>query len=247
MQVHTGGGGVSAHILADDLDSEQCPICPHRLFSATPQQQPSYTPVWPATQLGPPPPMPPTQPANLPPFPMPPTPVAPQVVLPAVPPLHFGYAPGGWGPVPNNYPAPGQPYLISYLPGLWPPYQQYYEGPQGHGEEDSKTAKPNKFTGREPSKLHPFIISCVMAFDSRPCEFATDRQQVSYAALYLSDIAMMWWQLILVVFPEPSICNNWGEFVDQLNTYFGQPNLAQASEQALCALKMYNHHMSTST
>src|SRR5882724_10422132 len=27
-QVHPGGGGVSAHIPADDLDSEQFPICP---------------------------------------------------------------------------------------------------------------------------------------------------------------------------------------------------------------------------
>src|SRR5882724_13520437 len=33
----------------------------------------------------------------------------------------------------------------------------------------------------------------------------------------------------------------WGEFVDQLNIYFRQPNLAQASEHTLRALKMYNH------
>jgi len=52
---------------------------------------------------------------------------------------------------------------------------------------------------------------------------------------------MLWWQLILVTFPEPSICNDWGEFVDQLNTYFGQPNLAQASKCALCALKMQDY------
>ena len=44
---------------------------------------------------------------------------------------------------------------------------------------------------------------------------------------------MLWWQLILVAYPEPSIHGNWGEFVNQLNTYFGQPNMAQASEHAL--------------
>jgi len=32
-----------------------------------------------------------------------------------------------------------------------------------------------------------------------------------------------------------------GEFVDQLNTYFGQPDLAQASERALRALKMQDY------
>ena len=49
---------------------------------------------------------------------------------------------------------------------------------------------------------------------------------------------MLWWQPILVTFPEPSIWNDWGEFVNQLNTYFGQPNLAQASEHAL---KMHHY------
>ena len=75
----------------------------------------------------------------------------------------------------------------------------------------------------------------------------TDCQQVSYAALYLSDIAMLWWQPILVTFPEPSIHNNWGEFVDQLNTYFGQPNMAQASECAIhsrcMTINMSNKYM----
>src|SRR5882724_5703454 len=165
--------------------------------------------------------MPPTQAAPV------ATPVAPPTAPPTAPHQHFSYPPGGWGQMPNHYLAPAQPYLISYPPGPWPPYQQYYAGPPGHGNEDSETAKPDKLTGREPSKLCPFIVSCVMAFDSQPRKFATDRQRVSYAASYLSDIAMMWWQLILVAFPEPSIWNNWGEFVDQLNTYFGQPNLAQ--------------------
>jgi len=58
----------------------------------------------------------------------------------------------------------------------------------------------------------------------------TDHQQVSYAASYLSDITMLWWQLILVAYPKPWIWGDWGEFVDQLNTYFGQLNLAQASK-----------------
>src|SRR5882724_9774999 len=132
--------------------------------------------------------------------------------------------------MPNYYPTPAQPYLIGYPPGLWPPYQQYYAGPHGHSEEDSETANPDKFTDWDPLKLHPFTVSCIMAFDSRPCKFVTDCQRVSYTALYLSDITMLWWRPILVAFPEPSICNDWGEFVDQLNTYFGQPNLAQASE-----------------
>jgi len=115
--------------------------------------------------------------------------------------------------MPNFLLAPAQPYLISYPPGPWPPYQQYYAGQQGHVDE----AKPDKFTGWDPLKLHPFIISCIMAFDSRPHKFVTNGPWVSYAASYLSDITMLWWQPILVVYPEPLICGDWGEFVDQLN------------------------------
>ena len=100
------------------------------------------------------------------------TPVAP----PMAPPQHFSYPPGSWGLMPNYYPTPAQPYLISYLLGQWPPYQQYYAGPPGHSEVDSKTAKPDKFMGGDPSKLHPFIVSCIMAFNSWPHKFATDCQ-----------------------------------------------------------------------
>src|SRR5882724_4699834 len=95
------------------------------------------------------------------------------------------------GQMPNYYPAPAKLYPICYPPGTWPPYQQYYAGSHGHGEEDSETAKPDKFTGQDPSKLHPFIVSCIMALDSRPCKFVTNFQWVSYTTSYLSDIAML--------------------------------------------------------
>src|SRR5882724_11650532 len=113
-------------------------------------------------------------------------------------------------------PLHNHPYLIGYPLGLWPPYQQYYAGPQGHGQEDSEMAKPDKFTGWDPSKLCPFIVSCIIAFDSQPCKFATNLQWVSYATSYLSDISMLWWQPILVTYSEPLIQGTWGEFIDQL-------------------------------
>jgi len=41
--------------------------------------------------------------------------------------------------------------------------------------------------------------------------------------------------------PKPLIQNYWGEFVEQLNVFFGQPDLAQASKCALRALKMQDY------
>ena len=130
------------------------------------------TPAWPTTQLVLLPLMPHTQPAPPALFPVPPMHVMPPVPVPpvtppAAPPQYFSYLPGGWGLMPNYYLASAQPNTISYPLGPWPPYyQQYYAGPHGHVEEDSETAKPDKFTGQDPSKLCPFIVGCIMAFDS---------------------------------------------------------------------------------
>src|SRR5882724_10514352 len=144
------------------------PPAPFHPFLAAPQQQPIYVPTWSAAQLGPLPPMPLTQAAPA------ATPVAPPMAPPMAPHQNFGYPPGSWGQMPNYYPAPAQLYPISYPLSPWQPYQQYYAGPPSHGDKDSETAKPDKFTGREQSKLCPFIVSCVMAFDSQPRKFVTD-------------------------------------------------------------------------
>ena len=80
-----------------------------------------------------------------------------------------------------------------------------------------------------------------MAFDGRLHKFVTDHQWVSYATSYLSNITMLWWQPTLVTYPDPSIWGDWGEFVDQLNVHFGQPDLAQDSELALHALKVHDY------
>jgi len=69
-------------------------INPHHLPSVAPQQRPTYTPVWPAAQSGPPPLMPQAQPAPSAPFPVPPcssrTPRLPASSTTS----ELGYAPG---------------------------------------------------------------------------------------------------------------------------------------------------------
>src|SRR5882724_8631222 len=187
-------------------------------------------------------------------YPAPPAPMPTHhvpVALPMAPPPFPGqaYLPVGGPPIQLYVPAPPQHPFAGYPPPQWPQYPPpqwlqyplYHVAPQGSYEGDLETAKPEKFTGWEPSQLRPFIISCVMAFDSRPRKFATKCQQVTYAASYLTDIVMLWWQLHLIAQPEPSIRSNWGEFVAELNNLFGQPDIAQASDCALRALKMQDY------
>jgi len=245
MHVHAGRGGYLCTFRPMTSTPSNAPSTPHHLFSATPSSTDAH-PVWPAAQSGPPPPMPPIAASTL------------DTISSATRSSHTSggpassttsahrLCPGGWGPMPNYYPAPAQPYPTGYPSGHGHPTSSTHRS-TGHREEDSETAKPDKFTGREPLKLHPFIVSCVMAFDSRPRKFATDRQRVSYATLYLSDIAMMWWQPILVMFPEPSICNDWGEFVDQLNTYFGSPTWPRPLNAHYTHSRCTTINMSTNT
>src|SRR5882724_6480929 len=236
-----------------------------------PVPAPPYIPLWPPTRSAPTAPGPPPQTPSVatphhgypvPPAPMPThhVPVAPPAPMPthhvpvtppmAPPPVPGpAYPPVGGPPIQPYAPAPPQHPFAGYPPPQWPQYPPpqwlqyppYHGAPQGSYDGDSETAKPEKFTGREPSQLRPFIISCVMAFDSRPRKFATERQQVTYAASYLTDIAMLWWQPHLIAQPEPLIHSNWSEFVAELNNLFGQPDIAQASECTLHALKMQDY------
>src|SRR5882672_8668950 len=100
------------------------------------------------------------------------------------PPVGQSYLPVGQPPVQYLAPYPLPPSPAAYPPAPWPPYPQapwvlyppYYPYQQGGNNEDSETARPDKFTGQDTSKLCPFIICCVIVFDSRPRKFATDIQ-----------------------------------------------------------------------
>ena len=87
-----------------------------------------------------------------------------------------------------------------------------------------------------------FIASCIIVFDNKPQKFQCEQQQVSYAASYLSGIALIWWQPFLTQVPELAIWSDWHIFVKELNQLFGQGNIIQVSEQAICKLKMLNTH-----
>jgi hypothetical protein len=81
-----------------------------------------------------------------------------------------------------------------------------------------------------------------MVFDNKPRKFQQERQRVSYAASYLSDIALIWWQPFLTLNPEPPIRSSWGIFCDELDRLFGQADIIQASERAIRKLKMLDTH-----
>ena len=168
-----------------------------------------------------PPPGPPGSPPLGPPGDLPPGPLGCPPHFPPGPPG----PPGGWPnypPGPPGLPGPpagnfGNPWGVPY------PYYVLQQPNPPQGDGDSNVAKLDKFLGKDPHKLRPFIMACIMVFDNKPHKFRTDYQHVSYAASFLSEIALLWWQLNLMAFPEPPIHRDWAEFGSELNKLFGEP------------------------
>ena len=95
------------------------------------------------------------------------------------------HAPPGFA-ASHQYPTWGAPYPYYIVQQATPQPVQ--------NDGDSEAAKPDKFTGKDLRKLRSFISSCLMYFDNKPFKFKNDCRQVSYAALFLSEITLLWWQ-----------------------------------------------------
>jgi len=104
------------------------PVMLHRPLIASFRLPPSSdrcnTPVWPAAQSGPPPPMPLMQPAPSAPFPVPPVLVAPFGGPASSTTSARQLRPRRLGPMPSYYPAPTHHTQPATL-GPWPSYQQH--------------------------------------------------------------------------------------------------------------------------
>jgi hypothetical protein len=81
-----------------------------------------------------------------------------------------------------------------------------------------------------------------MMFDAKPRKYSSDRQRVSFAASYLTDLAEQWWSLVLIQVPELPVRESWDLFLTELNQRFGDPDIAQSSQRALRALQMKENH-----
>jgi hypothetical protein len=97
---------------------------------------------------------------------------------------------------------------------------------------------PDVFTGRDPTKLIPFISQCLLWFTARPYSFSTQRDSVLFASSYLRGPAISWWMTILAKFPPSPLVDNWYLFSTELIEMFGDRNLRQTAQRALQRMKM---------
>lgn len=103
---------------------------------------------------------------------------------------------------------------------------------------------PERFTGKDPDKLRPFIMSCELNFQGNPRTYRNDLTKITYAVAHLADSAQLWYEPYFYNAPNPAplFCSNWDEFKRELSSQFGNPHEERDAERELMKLKMAENH-----
>jgi Retrotransposon gag protein len=106
------------------------------------------------------------------------------------------------------------------------------------GDDGPKLKDPDVFSGKDPSRLTPFLTQCIQWFIAHPRKFSTSRAKVVFASSYLRDLAASWWMPILAQHPPSPILDDWDAFAEELFQMFGDQHLQASAQNALLGLKM---------
>ena len=111
---------------------------------------------------------------------------------------------------------------------------------QGDGSR-SKVREPDPFDGTDTTKLRTFLVQLQLNFNDQPRAFSEDRRKVNFAISYLKGIALAHFENMLI---KPDLIHpaawddNYKEFVSELKTYFGAPDIIREAESKLENLVM---------
>jgi hypothetical protein len=111
---------------------------------------------------------------------------------------------------------------------------------QGDGSR-SKVREPDPFDSTDTTKLRTFLVQLQLNFNDRPHAFSEDQRKVNFAISYLKGIALAHFKNTLI---EPDLIHptawdeNYEEFVYELKTYFGAPDIIGEAESKLENLVM---------
>jgi hypothetical protein len=80
--------------------------------------------------------------------------------------------------------------------------------------DTGKLCEPEPFTGKDLKKLKAFIFQCQLYF--RNSDFDSDSKKVTFALLYLQDVAQEWFKpgISGLTNEPPEWFDNWEAFLD---------------------------------
>jgi hypothetical protein len=192
------------------------PIPPNRPVPSAAAPHPFIIPNWPP-QFAPNPPqfVPPVQPA----------------AQPAIPPAPAGIDPAIW--------AHNQALIMSLLPALMA-MQQPAPAPAPHvpSSREGDAKAPTPFNGEDHSKLRDFIFECGLIFEVKPHTYASEKSRVMYAIQHLEGTAKRHFRRYIEARSNDPKINRWRDFVQELETIFGDPDRQGKASDKLLGLKM---------
>jgi hypothetical protein len=101
-----------------------------------------------------------------------------------------------------------------------------------------RAGAPEVFSGHDATKLRPFVMKCVMAFQANPSAFEYDRTCITFAGSYLEGPALAWFESLMVEDPDRPCLQSWEHFTEELHGAFGDPKAEQTAQQHLLRIRM---------
>jgi hypothetical protein len=110
--------------------------------------------------------------------------------------------------------------------------------------EKAHVKDPERFSGKDATKLRTFLTSCELVFRSQPRTYASDDRKIVYAASYLTDLAAAWFQphLLTPTDPIPLFVQDWDYFKAELEGNFGEVDPEATAEHQIRRLRMAENH-----
>ena len=153
-----------------------------------------------------------------------------------------GGAPGG-GPPGGDPPSGYFPGQFGQDPHSQRPIIVYVQQPEREQKSHRpKAREPDRFSGRDTSKVQTFILQCTLYFQNDLEAYVEDYKKINTAISFFEDLAMNWITPFLYIDPRPEILEDWGVFVRTLHDMFGDRDIMILAQSKLDALKMLDQH-----
>jgi hypothetical protein len=115
--------------------------------------------------------------------------------------------------------------------------QNQLNAPKSPYTKEFKTGTPECFDGKSASQLRNFLTQVRLVFSAQPIKFSDDKNKIIYTASLLRGPAFTWIQPYLDMDDPPVWMNDFSLFTAEINTVFGDPDLASNNFRRLKRLK----------
>ena len=113
----------------------------------------------------------------------------------------------------------------------------YYDHPPPRAPRP-RVKEPDRFTGQDPSKLEPFILQCLVYFNSEPAAYVDEATKINTAISFFDNLALHFVSPALMQTTPPELLRSWSAFIASLNRMFGDHNSNREAARRISEMTM---------